>query len=257
MPIPRQIAERLLEAYRTGIAIPPIRGEVQGVPAAYAVQQEAIALWQRQGRKLAGQKIGLTSKAVQEQLGVGEPDFGALFADMIFESGVVVPRGAVLQPRIEAEIAFVMKSDLAGTAIAPAAVIAATDYVSPAIEICGSRIAAWDIRIEDTIADDASSGLVVVGEKRIKPDLAALAEVAMRLTHNGAPAGEGRGEACLGNPAAAVAWLAEALTRFGGKLRAGDLVMSGALARMVAAEPGSAFTADFGDWGSVAARFAA
>jgi 2-keto-4-pentenoate hydratase len=257
MPTTHEIAERLLEAYRTGIAISPIRSAVQGVAAAYAIQQESVAQWQRQGRRLVGQKIGLTSKAVQDQLGVGEPDFGALFADMILESGAVVPRGAVMQPRIEAEIAFVMKSDLAGTAITPAAVLAATDYVTPAIEICGSRIAAWDIRIEDTIADNASSGLVVVGAKRIKPDLAALAGVAMTLTHNGAPAGEGRGEACLGNPAAAVAWLAETLTRFGGKLRAGDLVMSGALARMVPAEPGSAFLADFGDWGGVAVRFAA
>jgi hypothetical protein len=114
---------------------------VNGVPAAYQVQQEAVAVWRQQGRRVAGAKIGLTAKAVQEQLGVGEPDFGMLFADMILKNGATVARGAVMQPRVEAEIAFVMKRDLAGSHITPEAVIAATDYVVPAIEICGSRIA--------------------------------------------------------------------------------------------------------------------
>ena len=256
MATAREIAERLLNAYRTGATIPPLRGEIADITAAYAVQQAAVALWTSAGRKVAGQKIGLTSKAVQDQLGVGEPDFGTLFSDMILEDGATVPRGAVLQPRIEAEIAFVMKSDLSGSTITPEAVIAATEYVTPALEICGSRIANWDIRIEDTIADNASSGLVVIGRARRKPVLAELAEVGMSLAHNGAAAGEGRGSACLGNPAIAVAWLAQALSRFGGKLRAGDLVMSGALSKMVAAEPGSSFVASFGDWGSVSTRFA-
>jgi 2-keto-4-pentenoate hydratase len=256
MPTPRDIALRIIEAYRTGVALAPVRGEVTGVEAAYKVQQAAVADWRQQGRTVAGAKIGLTAKAVQEQLGVGEPDFGTLFADMILKNGTTIARSAVMQPRIEAEIAFVMKADLAGTRVSPEAVIAATDYVVPAIEICGSRIANWDIRIEDTIADNASSGLVVVSDSRRKPVLDELASVFMALRHNDAPAGEGRGSACLGNPVIAVAWLAEALTRLGGKLNAGDLVMSGALSRMVPAEAGSRFVAEFGGWDSVRVMFA-
>ena len=257
MPKAEDIAARILEAYRTGVPIEPVRTEISGVAAAYEVQRAAVAVWRERGRKEAGQKIGLTAKAVQQQLGVDEPDFGTLFADMILKDGATVAKGAVLQPRIEAEIAFVLKADLKGDHIAPEQVLAATDYVLPAIEICGSRIARWDIRIEDTIADNASSGLVVLGNTRTKPSLAGLAAAAVALRHNGAVAAEGKGDACLGNPAIAVAWLAEALTRFGGGLKAGDLVMSGALAKMVAAEPGSAFSAEFGALGKVGVSFAA
>ncbi|HUB96592.1 MAG TPA: fumarylacetoacetate hydrolase family protein [Stellaceae bacterium] len=252
------IAERLLEAYRTGAPIAPLRGEVKGVAEAYAVQRATIERWLRQGRRLAGHKIGLTSKVVQAQLGVDEPDFGALFADMVVEDGATVPWARVLQPRIEGEIAFVLKSDLDGDGagrITPQDVIAATRYVTPAIEICGSRIAKWDIRIEDTIADDASSGLIVLSSRRNEASLDRLAAVAMTMRQNGDVAADGRGEACLGNPAIAVAWLGEALLRFGTKLRAGDIVMSGALAKMLTAEPGSRFAADFGAFGSVSVAF--
>src|SRR5213082_2940959 len=126
-----EIARSLIDAYVTRIPIAPVRGTVAGVPAAYAVQQEAIKIWRGQGRKSAGHKIGLTSKAVQAQLGVDEPDFGILFADMILTDGAEVPRDAVLQPRVEAEIAFLLKSDLRGAAISPEQVVAATDYVRP------------------------------------------------------------------------------------------------------------------------------
>lgn len=254
-----EIAQRILDAYASGRPIPPIRGEIDGVAAAYAVQRATIERWLRQGRRLTGQKIGLTSKAVQIQLGVGEPDFGALFVDMVLRDGATVAAGRVLQPRIEGEIAFVLKTDLDGDRegrISPDAVIAATDYVTPAIEICGSRIANWEIAIEDTIADNASSGLIVLSERRNPPALAALEGVRMVIRENDAPAVEGSGEACLGNPANAVAWLGEALLRFGTKLRAGDIVMSGALAKMLPATPGSRFTAAFGDFGSVSVAFA-
>jgi 2-keto-4-pentenoate hydratase len=253
------IARRLLEVYRSGTPIAPIRSEISGIDQAYAVQRATVAAWIAHGRKPAGHKIGLTSPAVQAQLGVGEPDFGALFADMVLPNGVSVPRGLVLQPRIEGEIAFVLKADLDGDSagkITPAQVIAATDYVTPAIEICGSRIANWDIRIEDTIADDASSGLIVLSGQRSKPDLAVLAAAPMLLRKNDDAPLEGRGDACLGNPANAVAWLGEALLRYGAKLKAGDIVMSGALAKMLSAEPGSRFSAEFGALGSVAVSFA-
>ena len=149
MPTPHDIALRIIDAYRTRVA--PVRGEVKGVSAAHEVQQHAVSIWRQRGRRVAGQKLGLTAKAVQEQLGVGEPDFGTPFTNMILNSGAIIERGVVMQPRTEAEIAFVMKQDLAGSKIAPNTMITATDYVVPAIEICGNRIAAWDIRIEDTI----------------------------------------------------------------------------------------------------------
>lgn len=257
MDVTNAVAERILEAYAARTPIPPVRGEVSGVAAAYRVQSLTTRHWLERGRRLCGRKIGLTAKAVQVQLGVDEPDFGALFSDMILHDGASVAPEAVLQPRIEGEIAFILKTSLGGPKVTPEAVIAATDYVVPAIEICGSRIAGWDIRIEDTIADNASSGLVVLGEQRTKPSLAELADVPLRIEQNGALAAEGRGDACLGNPAIAVAWLAEALSRFGEELRAGDVVMSGALAKMLTARPGDRFAARFGAMGEVAVSFAA
>jgi 2-keto-4-pentenoate hydratase len=255
MDVTRSVAQRILEAYETGKQIAPVRGEISGVAAAYGVQSQNSRVWQERGRRICGRKIGLTSKVVQAQLGVDEPDFGTLFSDMILRDGAAIAPSAILQPRIEGEIAFILKTDLGGERITPEAVLEATDYVCPAIEICGSRIAGWDIRIEDTIADNASSGLVVLGDKRAKPSLAALASVALSVEHNGVVAAEGRGEACLGNPAIAVAWLAQALAQFGDRLRAGDVVMSGALAKMLAAAPGDRFKADFGAMGTVSVSF--
>jgi 2-keto-4-pentenoate hydratase len=257
MDVTSAVAQRILKAYETHKPIPPVRGEISGVAEAYRVQSEATRVWLERGRRIAGRKIGLTAKAVQAQLGVDEPDFGTLFSDMILRDHAAVAPGAVLQPRIEGEIAFILKSDLGGDRITPEAVLEATDYVCPAIEICGSRIAGWDIRIEDTVADNASSGLVVLGGRRAKPSLSALAGVVLSVEHNGIVAAEGRGEACLGNPAVAVAWLAQALSRFGDRLRAGDVVMSGALAKMLAAQQGDRFTADFGAMGAVSVSFSA
>ncbi len=257
MSIEIKLSGDLLKAYETGEPIEPLRGAIKGVNEAYAVQRETVRIWIERGRKIAGQKIGLTSKAIQSQLGVDEPDFGTLFDDMILKDGSSVERRQVMQPRIEAEIAFVLKADLKSEHITPEMVMAATDYVVPSIEICGSRIARWDIRIEDTVADNASAGLIVLGTKRQKPTLDALAAVPMKLEHNDAVVAEGRGDACLGNPAIAVAWLAQTMTRYGHGLRAGDVVMSGALAKMIAAEPGSRFRADFGDLGNVSVSFAA
>jgi 2-keto-4-pentenoate hydratase len=219
------------------------------------VQRATFDAWVKAGRKPVGHKIGLTSKAVQEQLGVHEPDFGALFSDMILENGAHIGPRAVLQPRVEPEVAFVLKTDLVGENLSADQVITATDYVVPAVEVCGSRIKAWDIRFEDTVADNASSGLVVLGNRKWKPALAELANLQVQVRLNGSVNAEGRGVACMGNPANAVAWLAGALTRLGDRLRAGDVVMSGAMAKMVAAEVGSSFDADFGAFGSVSLHF--
>jgi 2-keto-4-pentenoate hydratase len=251
-----EIAERILAAYAAFVPIAPVRSELSGIQPAYAVQRACVDAWQRQGRRLAGHKIGLTSKAVQSQLGVDEPDFGTLFDDMVLLDGAVVAPGRVMQPRLEAEIAFRLGADLRGDDVTPEQVIAATDFVCPALEICGSRIADWNIRIEDTVADNASSALLVLSGSRSKPTLDALAKIEMAMSHNGQIVGAGRGDACLGNPALAVAWLAQTMTRLGDGLKAGDVIMSGALAKMVAAQPGSDFAADFGPFGSVSVHFA-
>ena len=255
MSQPKEIAQRILQAYATGVPIKPVRDEVNGIGEAYEVQRETVRHWLAQGRRPAGHKIGLTSKVIQTQLGVDEPDFGILFADMVLQDGATVSRAAILQPRIEGEIAFVLKSDLRGEHIAPGDVIAATDYVCPAIEICGSRIAGWDIRIQDTIADNASSGLIVLGAEKVKPDLDRLAQIPLSMKQDGIEAAVGKGDACLGNPANAVAWLAQTMTHFGDGLRAGDVVMSGALAKMLSAAPGNHFQADFAGFGKVSVRF--
>ena len=250
-----EIANRILEAYESGVPIAPVRTEISGLAAAYAVQRATFDAWVKAGRKPAGHKIGLTSKAVQEQLGVHEPDYGALFSDMILENGAHIGPRAVLQPRVEPEVAFVLKTDLVGENLTADQVVTATDYVVPAVEVCGSRIKAWDIRFEDTVADNASSGLVVLCGRRLKPVLAELADLEVQVRMNGSVNAEGRGAACLGNPANAVAWLAGALTRLGDRLRAGDVVMSGAMAKMVSAEVGSSFDADFGAFGLVSLHF--
>ena len=250
-----EIANRILKAYESGVPIAPVRTEISGLAAAYAVQRATFDAWVKAGRKPAGHKIGLTSKAVQEQLGVHEPDYGALFSDMILENGAHIGPRAVLQPRVEPEVAFVLKTDLVGENLTADQVVTATDYVVPAVEVCGSRIKAWDIRFEDTVADNASSGLVVLGGRKWKPALAELANLQVQVCLNGSVNAEGRGVACMGNPANAVAWLAGALTRLGDRLRAGDVVMSGAMAKMVAAEVGSSFDADFGAFGSVSLHF--
>jgi 2-keto-4-pentenoate hydratase len=250
-----EIANRILKAYESGVPIAPVRTEISGLAGAYAVQRATFDAWVKAGRKPAGHKIGLTSKAVQEQLGVHEPDYGALFSDMILENGVHIGPRAVLQPRVEPEVAFVLKTDLVGENLSADQVITATDYVVPAVEVCGSRIKAWDIRFEDTVADNASSGLVVLGGRKWKPASAELADIQVQVRLNGSVNAEGRGVACMGNPANAVAWLAGALTRLGDRLRAGDVIMSGAMAKMVAAEVGSSFDADFGAFGSVSLHF--
>lgn len=250
-----EVSQRLLDAYKSGRPIAPLREIVQTVDDAYAVQKATNALWQRQGRKLRGHKIGLTSLAVQQQLGVDQPDFGVLFADMVFPHDSRLAHSLVMQPRVEAEIAFVLKRDLRGKGISPQDVIEATDFISPALEICGSRIEGWNIRIADTIADNASSGLVVLGAERHQPRLEELPALSVTLKHGDVVASEGTGAACLGNPAIAVAWLAETLTLHGDGLRAGDLVMSGAMSKMVAAAPGDRFEANFGTFGQVAVQF--
>ncbi|MBL6749517.1 MAG: 2-keto-4-pentenoate hydratase [Nevskia sp.] len=255
----RQAAARLLHAYETGTPCAPVRDLIGAgdTAAGYAVQEINTRRWLAQGRRLAGRKIGLTSAAVQKQLGVDQPDFGMLFADMAVCDGEPVAPGRVLQAKAEAEIAFVLERDLALAQPTVADVMRAVAYVLPAIEIVGSRIANWDIRLADTVADNASSGLFVLGNTPRRLDGLDLRDCAMRMTRGGAGVSEGSGAACLGHPLNAALWLARKMVETGRPLAAGDIVLSGALGPMVAANPGDVFEARIEGLGSVRAAFAA
>ncbi len=250
-------ADWLDQAARSHEWIAPLR-EVQpsfGIDDAYAIQQINTERQIAKGRRIVGRKIGLTSKAVQKQLGVDQPDFGALFDDMGYGSGEVIAWQSLHQPKVEAEIAFVLKSDLDLPNPGLVDVLNAIDYALPAIEIVGSRIANWNIRIVDTIADNASSGAYVLGSSpRDIKDLD-LSLCGMVIERRGEPVSVGVGQACLGNPLNAVVWLARKMVEVGQPLRAGDLVLSGALGPMVEVRPGDVVEARIAGLGSVVAVF--
>lgn len=227
-------ADRLLAAARSGVPCTPVRDLIgaDDVQAAYAVQRRLTAIRVASGARVVGRKIGLTSAAVQAQLGVDQPDFGVLFDDMEHHGGDIVPVGSVLQPRAEAEIAFVLGEDLVDGELSAARVRAAVDHAVAAIEICGSRIADWDISFGDTVADNASSGAYVLGPERVRLDAFEPREVEMTMTVDGETVSTGSGAACLGDPLAALTWLAVRARELGDPLRAGQVVLSGALGPM-------------------------
>lgn len=255
----QRVAARLREAEASGSPVAPVRDELAagGIDTAYAVQDANTRYALARGRRLVGRKIGLTSKAVQSQLGVDSPDFGMLFADMAVRDGDEVPWGRVMQPRAEAEVAFVMRRDLDEPDLALPDVAAAVEHVLPAIEIVGSRIRDWNIDLLDTIADNASSGLFVIGGTPRKLEGLDLPACAMAMERRGEPVSAGTGAACLGNPLNAALWLARRMAQVGRPLRAGDIVMSGALGPMVAISPGDAIEARIENLGSVRVGFAA
>jgi len=248
-------AEVLAAAAATATPCPPIRDLFADgdLDAAYAVQRLNTERVLAAGHRLVGRKIGLTSPAVQRQLGVDQPDFGALFSDMALPHGGTVPAGRLLQPKVEAEIAVILGTDLPGPDCSVDDVRAATAFLAPALEIVDSRIAGWDITIVDTVADNASSGLFVLGDPReagIEP-----ADVEMQLHRRTELVSEGTGRDCLGDPLNAAAWLATTLARRGEPLRAGDIVLTGALGPMVPAAPGDVFTARISGLGEVTISF--
>jgi 2-keto-4-pentenoate hydratase len=250
-------AERLREAQRTRTPCPPVRELLPdaSVATGYAVQNLLTRARLAEGGRAVGRKIGLTAPAVQAQLGVDQPDFGVLFDDMACAQDSPIDIGRLLQPRIEAEIAFVLATDLGGD-VDSAAARAAVAQVVPALEIVDSRIAGWDITIVDTIADNASSGLYVPGEPTGPLGDRDLTAVGMTMTRgDGTTVSSGSGAACLGNPVNALVWLARTAAEFGEPLRAGDVVLSGALGPMVPVGPGDAFTAELPGLGTVRASF--
>ncbi|MFE5240372.1 MULTISPECIES: 2-keto-4-pentenoate hydratase [unclassified Streptomyces] len=252
-----QAAQRLLDAAADHVPCPPVRDLIgsDDVKAAYAVQELLTARRLEAGGRVTGRKIGLTSPAVQKQLGVDQPDFGVLFADMSVDDGGSVPVDGLLQPKVEAEIAFVLGADLAEGPLDDAQIRAAVAYAVPALEIVDSRIAGWDITFGDTVADNGSSALYVLGSPAEPLAGFEPAEAEMTMKRHDETVSSGNGAACLGDPLTALAWLARTAREFGDPLRAGQVVLSGALGPMVPAAAGDAFIADIGGLGSVSVRF--
>lgn len=246
-------AARLARAAETGVPCPPVRDLIgrDNVATAYVVQQLLTARRIESGARVIGRKIGLTSPAVQQQLGVDRPDFGVLFDAMAYRGGDTIPADLVLQPRIEAEVAFVLGADLADGPLDAAQVRQATDYVAAALEVCGSRIESWDISFADTVADNASAGAFVLGPQRRSLTEVNPVEVAMSMTIDGEQVSTGTGAACLGDPVQAVVWLAQTAVELGQPLRAGDVILSGALGPMRPVVAGNVVTATLTGLGAV------
>ena len=223
--------------------------------AAYAVQEKIIASRRAAGARVVGHKIGLTNPKVQAQLGVDQPDFGVLLSDMQCTEDNPIDITRLLQPRIEAELAFVLALDLDMPAVTESDVAAATAHVAAALEIVDSRITGWDIAITDTVADNASSGLFVLAGHQVPLNAVDMTRAEMTMRSGGEIVSSGTTAECLGSPLAAVAWLANTTRDFGAPLRAGDIVLSGALGPMVPVTPGSAFTATVAGAGTVSASF--
>ena len=238
-PTHEQLAERLRAAYSQG-AVPPLRDGLDPVDAdgAYAVQEINTRFWEAQGRRIVGRKAGLTAKAVQAQLGVDQPDFGVLFEDMRVVDGGTLDQSVCLQPKAEAEIAFVLAADLPSPDTTAEQVAAAVGTVHAAIEIVDSRIADWKITFADTVADNGSSAFFVLAEEGKALAGLDLEGAAMTMTFGDRVVSTGIGAAALGNPLNAAAWLARPLAARGEPLKAGDVLLAGALGPMAALTPG-------------------
>lgn len=256
------LAEALWQAAATRTPIAPLRQEAErlGVPLtvgdAYAIQQVNRARRIQAGDRIVGRKIGLTSQAVQRQLGVDQPDFGDLWAADAHADGDEVALAGLLQPKVEAEVALVMGRELNNPMALVSDVIRATEFALSAIEIVDSRIAQWQIGLFDTIADNASGGAFVLGADPVKLSTLRLRDARMVMRRGELEVSSGIGSACLGHPLNAAAWLARTLARSGQPLREGDVVLTGALGPMVSAVANATFEARIEGLGAVAVRFA-
>jgi 2-keto-4-pentenoate hydratase len=251
------IAGDLGAAERTGVPIAPLSESYPAlsVADAYGIQQRIVAAREQEGRSVRGRKVGLTSLAMQRQLGVDEPDFGALLDDMLVEDGDAIAATKLIAPRVEAEIAFVMASELRGPGVSSLDALRAVAGAVAAIEVIDSRIADWRIELVDTVADNASSARVVVAGRLVVVEALDLRTMGAALSLNGRVAATGAGAAVLGNPIRCVAWLANKLGEFGVPLREGDLVLAGALHAALGVGAGDVVRADFAELGAVTVRF--
>lgn len=254
----KEIAKQLYEAEKTCVQIQaPLTVTYPDMTLgdAYQIQLETADMRREEGKKLIGMKIGLTSRAMQELLGVDEPDYGHLFDDMLYLEEEPCSLKTLCQPRIEGELTFCLNKSLKGPGVTEEDVLAATEYVVPSIEIVDSRIKDWKIKLLDTVADNGSSAGIVLGKNKVPVHLVDMKECEMVLEKNGAFVNAGKTVEVYGSPAKAVAWLVNTLSEYGIELPAGSLVMSGALTAAQFAEPGDVFTARFAGIGDVTVTF--
>lgn len=250
-------AERLRKASETKTTIPPIRDEIgiDNIELAYEIQKINTQVRLEAGARIVGKKIGLTSFKVQKQLGIDQPDFGILFNDREILNGQSISMKELMQPKVEAEIAFILKEDLLDKNMTSVDVINAIDYALPAIEIVGSRIENWNIKITDTVADNASASHFVVGHSPTRMIDFDVVGCRMEMFKNHDAASEGSGAECLGSPINATVWLANKMVEMGNPLRAGEIIFTGALGPMVSVSSGDLITAHFEGLGSVSLNF--
>lgn len=252
------LGDELFGALTQRRTIAPLTQRYPGLTLDHAYQISLGMLKRREalGERIVGKKIGVTSKAVQDMLDVHQPDFGFLTDAMHYPDGAIISlsQAGLIQPRAEGEIAFVLKHDLTGT-VTREDVLDATDYVLPCFEIVDSRIHDWQIRIQDTVADNASCGVFVLGNQRTAPRELALEQVRLDMFCNGKAAGSGLGSAVQGHPAEAVAWLANTLGRHGIPFRAGEIILSGSLAPLVPARAGDRFELTIEGLGAASVSF--
>ncbi|QIL80147.1 2-oxopent-4-enoate hydratase [Diaphorobacter sp. HDW4A] len=254
-----QQGQRLYDALREARTLAPLTVSHPdiSVDEAYYISLHMLRLREQSGERVIGKKIGVTSKPVQDMLGVHQPDFGFLTDSMQFDDGATVSLSEerLIQPRAEGEIAFMLAKDLKGPGITREDVLAATAWVAPCFEIVDSRINDWKIKIQDTVADNASCGVFVIGEQHTDPRSLDLAAVSMQVFKNGEAAGSGLGSAVQGHPAEAVAWLANTLGAFGIPFKAGEVILSGSLAPLVPAAAGDRFTMSITGLGDCSIQF--
>ncbi|MEK4967241.1 fumarylacetoacetate hydrolase family protein [Cytobacillus sp. FSL R7-0696] len=249
----QQIYEHLLHAEQTKTAIKPLTNQYPNLTIhdAYQVQLRAIEQKVKDGHKVVGKKIGLTSFAMQELLGVDQPDYGHLLDSMSIPNKGSIDIDSLFEPKVEGEIAFVLNKDLKGPHVTAEEVLSATKYIIPSLEIVDSRIHNWEIKLEDTVADNASCGLYVLGDEKFTVSGLELNKIEMSLYKNGELSNKGTGADVLGHPATCVAWLANKLFEYDVVLKAGEVILSGALSAAVVAQKGDVFTAEFSELGKV------
>ena len=252
-----ELAADLAEAERSRVPIAPLTdgNPTIDVVDAYEIQLTNIRQRVAEGARVVGHKVGLSSKAMQQMMGVDEPDYGHLLDEMEVFENKPVKAGRYLYPRVEVEVGFVLAEDLPGAECTEDDVLAATAAFAPAIELIDTRIIDWKIKLCDTIADNASSAGFVLGAERVAPKDVDIEKIDAVLTRNGEVVAKGRSDAVLGNPVTAVAWLARKVESFGVRLRKGDIVLPGSCTRAIDARPGDQFVAEFDGLGSVRLTF--
>jgi len=252
-----RLGDALYEAWRERRVIAPLREQVPDITVeqAYAIQSRMVARRLRAGETVVGKKIGVTSKPVQDFLGVFEPDFGQLTSGMVCQASDGVDLGQLIQPKAEAELAFVLKHDLVGPGITATDVLRATDHVRPCFEIVDSRIRNWDIQIQDTVADNASCGVFILGDAQADPRDLDLGLAGMVLEKNGELFSTAAGAAVQGSPVNAVVWLANTLGRLGLPFRAGEVILSGSQSALVPVSDGDELVCTVGGLGACRVRF--